>query len=119
MTADIDRDGCAETVRFHDGVVETGGRRWAVGQPGDLAAVGDWSCAGSRSLALLRPATGEVFAFDGWATAGQDIHAPALARVGGARTLRAADLDGDGCHELVVERATGGPAVLQAQASPP
>ncbi|MFN2506649.1 MAG: hypothetical protein ABR540_20965 [Acidimicrobiales bacterium] len=42
MTADIDRDGCAETVRFQDGVVETGGMRWTVGQPGDLAAVGDW-----------------------------------------------------------------------------
>jgi hypothetical protein len=65
-------------------------------------------------LAVLRPATGDVFAFAGWATAGEDVSAPRLATVAGGTTLRAADLDGDGCHELVVERLTGAPAVLRA-----
>ena len=112
-SADVDADGCAEAVRFADGVLEAGSLRWSVGQSGDVATVGDWSCVGFRSLAVLRPDTGEVFAFEGWATAGRDVQAPLVDRVGGGRTLRAADLNGDGCHELVVERATGAPVVLR------
>jgi hypothetical protein len=117
-SADVDGDGCAEVIRFADGVLEAGQQRWAVGQPGDLVAVGDWSCRGTRSVALLRPATGEVFAFDGWASREKAVDAPLLARVGGGRAVRAADLDADGCHELVVERATGAPAVLRASRPP-
>jgi hypothetical protein len=113
LSADIDGDGCAEDVLFADGVVRVGERRWAVGQAGDLAAVGDWSCGGARSLAVLRPTTGEVFAFDGWASGEREATAPLVAQIGGARTVRASDLDGDGCHELVVERVTGAPAVLR------
>lgn len=115
FTADVDGDGCAEAVRYIDGVVEAAGRRWAVGQAGDVVALGDWTCAGRRSLAVLRPSTGEVFAFAGWAAAGVDVQAPLVGRVAGGQTLRAADLDGDGCNELVVERAAGAPAVLHPQ----
>ena len=93
------------------------GRRWQVGEADDVIAVGDWSCTGSRSLAVLRPGSGEVFAFTGWATADHRAEAPLLARVAGGRALRAADLDGDGCNELVVERAEGAPAVLRAPRS--
>ena len=118
LSADVDGDGCAEAVRFGEGVLEAGTRRWAVGEPGDLAAVGDWSCRGTLSLALLRPATGDVFAFDGWATADHERKAPLLGRVGGGQALRAADLEGDGCHELVVERATGAPVVLRVPEAP-
>ncbi len=119
LSADIDGDGCAEAVRFADGVVTAGHSRWSVGQAGDLVAVGDWSCRGTPSLAVLRPATGEVFAFAAWAGAGQDVSAPLLAHVGGGRDLLAADLDGDGCHELVVERAIGAPAVLRPARNAP
>lgn len=118
MTADVDGDGCAEAVNYKAGVVEAAGRRWAVGEPGDVAAVGDWTCSGDRSLALLRPRTGEVFTFAGWATAGHELTAPRTATVAGGRSLRAADLDADGCNELVVERATGAPAVVRLPAAP-
>jgi hypothetical protein len=119
MTADVDGDGCAEAVRYAAGVVEAAGRRWAVGEDGDIAAVGDWSCSGHRSLALLRPRTGEVFAFNGWAAAGRDVSAPLTATVAGGRGLRAADLDGDGCNELVVKRASGAPAVVRPRVGAP
>ena len=68
-------------------MVEAGGKRWAVG---------------------------EVFTFEGWATADHDVRAPLLARVPGGQTVRAADLDADGCNELVVERVGAAPAVLRA-----
>ena len=110
LLADVDGDGCAEALRWADGVVEAGGERWSVGGPGDLVATGDWACRGRSTLALLRPATGDVFVFDGWAGPGQELAAAAQTRVEGAFALRAADLDRDGCAELLVERA-GGPPV--------
>jgi hypothetical protein len=114
LSADVDGDGCAEAIRYVAGVVEAGGLRWSVGEPDDVVAVGDWSCSGTRALAVLRPRTGEVFTFTGWATAGHEVQAPLLAQVPGAQTVRAADLDADGCNELVVERTAGAPAVLRA-----
>ncbi len=39
---------------------------YAVGIPGDLAAVGDWGCNGSRTLGVYRPATGSWFTFESW-----------------------------------------------------
>ncbi len=112
LSADVDGDGCADPVGYADGVVEAAGRRWAVGEAGDVVALGDWTCVGRRSLAVLRPSTGEVFAFTGWAAPGVDVQAPLVGRVAGGQALRAADLDGDGCNELVVERSAGAPAVL-------
>ena len=109
LAADTDSDGCPEALRWADGVVEAGSERWAVGRPGDLVATGDWACQGTTTLALLRPGSGEVFVFDGWAGPGAELAATALARVEGAFALRTADLDADGCPELLVERTGGSP----------
>jgi hypothetical protein len=81
-----------------------------VGRAGDLAATGDWACRGVRTLALLRPSTGEVFPLAGWEG---DVAARAVARVEGGQALRAADVDHDGCHELVVERGAQPAEVLR------
>ena len=45
--------------------------RFALGRAGDVAVVGDWTCRGATTPALYRPATGELFVFDGWARAGR------------------------------------------------
>lgn len=119
LSADVDGDGCPDAVRFDGGVVEAAGRRWAVGEPGDVIGVGDWTCAGTRSVAVLRPRTGQVFAFSGWATASRDLTAALVGEVAGGQALRAADIDGDGCNELVVERRSGAPAVLHPPRSVP
>ncbi|MFP5317181.1 MAG: hypothetical protein ACLGI2_02675 [Acidimicrobiia bacterium] len=119
LTADVDGDGCAEAVTFTAGVVEAAGRRWAVGQEGDVVALGDWACSGVRSLAVLRPSTGDVYAFSSWASAEAEARAPVVSRVAGGQALRSADLDGDGCNELVVERASGAPAVLHPRRGTP
>jgi hypothetical protein len=119
LAADVDGDGCAESVRFADGVAEAAGALWSVGRADDVVAVGDWSCSGVRTLAVLRPGTGEVFAFSGWASAGHDLQAPRVGQVAGGSGLRAADLDGDGCNELVVERVADAPAVLRAPRAGP
>lgn len=113
LQADVDGDGCPDALRYADGVLEAGDVRWALGQPGDQVAAGDWGCQGTRTLALFRPSTGEVFRFDGWAAPGQDVKATAVVRVQGGVAIRAADVDRDGCHEAVVERATGAAEVIR------
>ncbi len=113
LQADVDRDGCADEVRYVDGILQAGDSRWSLGEEGDQVAIGDWACRGSRTPALFRPSTGEVFRFDGWAGFGHDITATSVARVQGGLALRAADVDRDGCHELVVERATGAAEILR------
>jgi hypothetical protein len=112
LAADTDADGCPEVLRWEAGVVEAGDRRWSVGQPGDVAVTGDWACAGVATLAVLRPSTGQVFVFDGWATLGHDLSAPQALRVEGGFALRAAELDADPCPDLVVERAGRPPATV-------
>lgn len=105
-----------EPLDFHDGVLSLDGVRYAVGRPGDAAVAGDWACTGRRTLALLRPATGEVFAFDGWPAGDEELVARLLGTVAGARGLRALDADGDGCDDLEVERPDGPPVVVEVAA---
>lgn len=114
LAADVDSDGCVDPLRYAEGVLEAGEARWAVGRTGDMVATGDWSCSGLRTLAVLRPSTGEVFRFDRWPASGADASVEPFARVTGATALRAADLDQDGCHEMVVEREGGTAEVLPA-----
>jgi hypothetical protein len=120
LQADVDGDGCPDAMHYADGILEAGGRRWSLGQVGDQVATGDWGCQGGRTVALFRPATGEIFRFDGWASPARDLQAKAVARVDGGSVLRAADLDGDGCHEAVVERGPGLPVeVVRLPAAQP
>ena len=107
LQADVDGDGCPEALRYAGGILQAGEVRWSLGQAGDQVATGDWGCQGSRTIALFRPSTGEIFRFDAFAGPGQDLSATAVGRVEGGLALRAADIDRDGCHEAVVERSTG------------
>jgi hypothetical protein len=85
-------------------VVRWGGGRYEVGRPGDEVASGDWDCDGTPTVALVRPSTGEVFVFEGWAAHDRDLRVRPAATIAGARRPRAADPDGDGCDELTVDR---------------
>ena len=119
LQADVDGDGCVDALRYVDGILHAGDVRWALGEAGDQVAIGDWGCQGSRTLALFRPSTGEVFRFDGWAGPGRDLTVTAVARVQGGLAVRAADVDRDGCHEVVVERATGAAEVIRLRRGQP
>jgi hypothetical protein len=83
LEADTDGDGCAEAgywyeethgnpslvvvVEVTDGAPATA---FGVGQSGDLPFFGDWDCDGDDTLALYRPATGEIYRFDIWPESG-------------------------------------------------
>lgn len=113
LVADVDGDGCNDALEYRNGILEGAGLRWKLGFDDDVVVAGDWSCSGARTLAVLRPATGEVVWFNGWAAPGQDLTAEPIDRVEGGQALRAADIDGDGCHELVVERTDGSSQLLR------
>jgi len=100
---------------LRDGVLTTeDGTRYRLGQAGDTAVTGDWSCSGRATVALLRPATGEVFAFDDWAQPGRDVVARPVGQVPGATALEAADVDGDGCTDLLATAPDSAPVAVPA-----
>ena len=89
-------------------VVEHDGRRYAVGQPGDVVAPGPWLCDGRELLLLLRPATGSVHLFLEWPTPGGTLDAPVVATVAGGSSLSTApESSASTCPQVVVGRRDG------------
>jgi len=88
-------------------VVEVAGRRYQVGEVGDVVVVGDWRCEGSPEAAVLRPTTGDVFLFDGWAAPGEQLAAPAVARIDSAVDLVAEAAAPGTCPTLTAVLADG------------
>jgi hypothetical protein len=73
LSVDLDRDGCAESVRWISsrGEMTVDGHppsTWFLGRPGDQLVLGDWDCDGLVTPGLHRPSTGESFRFDDWPT---------------------------------------------------
>jgi hypothetical protein len=114
IAADVNGDGCPDEVHVADGVVSTGSARWAVGEPDDDLFVGDWDCDGLATVAVVRADTGEVFVFDGWSETGADLVATPVPGIDDAVRGAAVDRDGDGCPELVVDRASGSEVEVRA-----
>jgi hypothetical protein len=104
--ADVDGDGCPEALTIEGGTIEAGEARWSIGEPGDVVAVGDWDCDGLPSPALLRPSSGDVFVFPGWAELDRPVTVEASGTAAGSVGIRAHP-SGDGCDELRVEQPSG------------
>jgi hypothetical protein len=112
--ADVNGDGCAEALVVEGGTVSAGPISWTLGQPGDLIAVGDWACDGGSAPALLRPSTGDVFVFPGWAAEGEPVTVEARDRLPGAVAIRGEPGD-DGCDDLVVDLGSGATARVEVR----
>ena len=112
--ADVDGDGCPEALVVGGGTVSAGPISWTLGQPGDVIAVGDWTCDGGSAPALLRPSTGDVFVFPGWAAAGEPVTVEARDRLPGAVAIRGEPGD-DGCDDLVVDLGSGATATVEVR----
>lgn len=98
-----------------DRVVDVDGRRYVVGEPGDLVVTGAWDCGTPRTPAIVRPRTGDVFVFD---RVGPDAIARHVTSLGpviaaGRRTTTART----SCDELVVDAPDGPTNVDLSQAT--
>jgi hypothetical protein len=100
-------------LRWTVAPVASGGRSFDVRVPDGQAVVslaGHWGC-GPLRLAILYPATGEVWAFPAWPGAGQSERARLVGRVAGAEAMVAVP-QRPGCDQLVVRRSGGPPEPL-------
>ncbi len=122
LTADV--NGCVTTAVWSHNVLSVSleGRgppaRFALGQPGDQAVLGDWACTGRATPALYRPSTGEVFYFTGWAGPRRPLASRGVERtgvLGGRPQVRRGP---PGCDRVAVDPAgsAGGRPGAQAEA---
>jgi hypothetical protein len=89
-------------------ILTIAGTSYRIGRPGDQVEVGRWGCGHIRAV-VLRPGTGEVFAFDGWARSGHDLTARVVAHVSRGSRLVATP-EPSGCDGLSAT-APGGAGV--------
>lgn len=94
--------GEAVTVAGENGEVRVGRQRWAVGAAGDVVVIGDWDCDREPTLAVLRPASGAFYVFDGWAAPGRPATARKVADV--PRAIAATAV---GCGTATVRTSDG------------
>ena len=85
---DVDGDGCPEGVALVGRTATVGTVTVSVGQDGDVVVLGDWTCTGIATPAVLRPETGEVFVFTRWSLAAP-VEVDAVAVVPGATGITA------------------------------
>jgi tRNA A-37 threonylcarbamoyl transferase component Bud32 len=102
------------------GIVEHEGHRYHVGEPGDEVAIGDFGCRGVEVAVVLRPGSGEVFVFDGWADESADRVAEAFTVVPIGSHLVAPGADQQGCVPLKATAPDGHdlPVLLPAPTPP-
>jgi hypothetical protein len=104
------------TTRTEPATIRVGGAVFEVGHEGDIVVTGDWDCDGTPGAALLRPGTGEVFAFDVLATPGAPVAGRLVTTLPDARSLETIDQPG-GCTTLLARHADGSPQTLTVSES--
>lgn len=114
-SADVNHDGCPETVSVQGRVITAGAEQYEVGRPGDDVVVGDWRCDGQVTPAVLRPSTGEVFVFRGWANRSEPLTVAATDTTAGADGLRTEHRGR--CDVLVATRPGHAPVEIPATGS--
>lgn len=92
---------CAVPLLFERGAIVIGEARYDVGLDAAAAAIGDFECQGEVRAAVVDLSTGDVYIFDGWATATRSRQAEAVDTIASPRRL-IAETDPGGCHRLVV-----------------
>ena len=101
--------GCVASVgtpcaTYRSGVLTVDQVHYNVGDPGDVVAIGRWSCT-APTLALLRPSSGEVWVYNSWPGGGAPVVPTMAAAMPGARGLAIATRGA--CDSLLVTTADG------------
>jgi len=115
---DVDGDGCPDDIVVTGTSIRAAGATYSVGQEGDQVAVQDWDCDGTATPGIVRPSTGEIFLFDGWATSDRALTIEADAVVTGAQRL-AASPTADPCLGATVVLDDQTTRTIETLRSPP
>lgn len=108
LLADLDGRGCSTPVRWNGrelavATARTTPRRWELlADDGDQLLFGDLNCDDRDAPVLYRPATGEVFVFDGLVAPGEEVTVTGQpsGRIGGRATIVT---DSTGCDRIEVD----------------
>ena len=95
-------------------IVNHQGRRYGVGQKGDVALLGDWTCSGEATLALLQLASGTIAVFASWPGPAEQLESGYVTVVEGANGLRNDPIRG--CDQLRVTHP-GGSTLIETEFS--
>ncbi len=95
-------------------IVNYQGRRYGVGQKGDVTLLGDWTCNGEVTLALLQLASGTIAVFASWPGTAEQLEAGYVTVVEGANGLR--NDPTRGCDQLRVTHP-GGSTLIETEFS--
>jgi hypothetical protein len=106
VRADIDGDGCAESVRMDGGEIRVDGLTWRLGGPEDVVLFGDWDCSGSQTPALVELTAGHVYLFPRWAGPGDPVTVDAAATFEGIAAATVSP-GGEGCDGVSVRLLDG------------
>ncbi|WP_436792679.1 hypothetical protein [Actinospongicola halichondriae] len=106
---DGDGDGCPDDVQLTGRVATVGDVDVELGRVGDLVVIADSDCDGIATPVVLRPESGEVFAFPGWSL-DEAIEVAATAVVEDAVSIGTGD--DSACPDVVVTTATGDEIVV-------
>ncbi len=106
VAIDIDNNGCPDAIDFGPGKVTVNDQQFVIGESGDQLLVGNWTCTGTQTLALLRPSNGNAYVFDNWPTPGNEAPARLVGTVEDATRADVKD-DGAGCDLLSVTDSRG------------
>ncbi len=109
-SADVDGDGCAETVTLAAGIVRAGSARFSLGADVVAVTVGDWWCTGHATMAALS-GDGSVSVFSAWPAMNGDLEGTVAGVVPGATGLGVAVPEQGGCDRPRAD-VPGQPAVV-------
>jgi hypothetical protein len=85
-------------------VLTTATGRYLLGEPDDVVVLGRWRCGSIALPAVLRPVTGQLWAFVAWPAAGQGVPGQLVAsNLRAAWSLRVL-VGPSGCDRIEIER---------------
>lgn len=93
-------------------ILEHGGNQFRLGEPGDIALVGDWHCTGKPIPAVIRPRTREIFIFDEWASASSPLVVDATTQLPPEVDPTTATADPNQCGTMLLARREGAAIAL-------
>ncbi|MDZ7673924.1 MAG: hypothetical protein U5K30_02480 [Acidimicrobiales bacterium] len=100
---DANDDGCPDEITLDGRVATVGDVEIELGQDGDLVSFADTDCDGIVTPVLLRPGSGEIFAFDEWSLS-EPVEVTSIGVVDGAESIERGP---EPCSPAVVTDSAG------------